>query len=84
MKNGKSRRLFTMRDCVITYMNNSNQDNNKVIATCDHCNEGILPGEEIKLCGDGAIVHMDCVRDYAVEQLAPMTMTIEEAIGKTA
>ncbi|MDF2545800.1 MAG: hypothetical protein K0R93_698 [Anaerosolibacter sp.] len=73
-----------MKDCVITYMNNSIQENNKGIAACDYCNGGILPGEKIKLCGDGAIVHMDCVIDYAVEQLTPIMMKIEEAIGKPA
>lgn len=54
----------------------------KKIANCDHCGQAIFEGEIVKLCGDGAIVHEKCLKDYAIKQLEPLTMSVEEAVTK--
>lgn len=57
-------------------------DTQKVVAIskCDYCGEDIFAGEKVKLCGDGTVVHIGCVKDYAVAQLDPLTLRIEEVV----
>lgn len=39
----------------------------KKVTICDHCGQAISEGESVKLCGDGAIVHDNCLVRYAIQ-----------------
>lgn len=48
---------------------------------CDHCQKAFTQGEEVLLCADGAVLHQHCKVEYALQQLMPLPMKVEEAMG---